>query len=176
MSGNVLLCWQYYQKAFQLKMNLAKELSNRVRQVFLDGTWIANTNYNDQLIELNWEQAVVKFENLNSVAALTYHINYYLAGILNVFKGGKLEIHDKYSFDMPAVTSESDWALLRESLFKNAASFAQYVEGMDDVRLEEDFVDKKYGSYIRNIEGVIEHSYYHLGQVSLIIKLLKDKT
>lgn len=156
-------------------MNLSKDLSNRLREVFLDGTWIANTNYKDQLMKLDWEQAVVKFENLNSVAALTYHINYYLAGILNVFKGGNLEIHDKYSFDLPAITSQGDWTLLRESLFKNAASFAQYVESMNEEQLNEDFVDKKYGSYLRNIEGVIEHSYYHLGQVSLILKLLKGK-
>jgi len=35
-----------------------------------------------------------------SIAALTFHINYYVAGVLNVFQGGKLEIRDKYSFDM----------------------------------------------------------------------------
>lgn len=28
------------------------------------------------------------------------------------------------------------------------------------------------GSYLRNIEGVIEHSYYHLGQISLIKKMI----
>jgi hypothetical protein len=39
---------------------------------------------------------------------------------------------------------------------------------MEDTLFDQPFVDEKYGSYQRNIEGVIEHSYYHLGQVSII--------
>jgi hypothetical protein len=43
---------------------------------------------------------------------------------------------------------------------------------MDDARLDQSFVDEKYGTWLRNIEGVIEHCYYHLGQVSLIRKMI----
>ena len=46
---------------------------------------------------------------------------------------------------------------------------------MPDTKLEEPFVDEKYGTYLRNIEAVIEHSYYHLGQISLIRKLITGK-
>jgi hypothetical protein len=73
---------------------------------------------------------------------------------------------------LPPITSEDDWKKLRESLFENAELFAQYVEDMPDEKLDEIFVDAKYGTYLRNIEGVIEHSYYHLGQIVLILKLL----
>lgn len=156
-------------------MNRSKDISKRLREVFLDGLWIANTNYKDQLLKLNREQAVMKLENLNSVAALTYHINYYLSGILNVFKGGQLEIHDKYSFDLPPLAAEKDWTRLRENLFENAELISKYVEQMNNEQLDEVFVHEKYGSYSRNIEGIIEHSYYHLGQISLIIKLLKKE-
>lgn len=45
---------------------------------------------------------------------------------------------------------------------------------MPDQKLEEVFVEEKYGTYLRNIEGVIEHSYYHLGQISLIKKLIEE--
>ena len=34
---------------------------------------------------------------------------------------------------------------------------------MDESMLEHTFVDEKYGTYLRNIEGFIEHSYYDLG-------------
>ncbi|MCB0491064.1 MAG: hypothetical protein KDC93_01485 [Cyclobacteriaceae bacterium] len=33
---------------------------------------------------------------------------------------------------------------------------------MDDTKLDAAFVDEKYGTYQQNIEGVIEHCYYHL--------------
>ena len=46
---------------------------------------------------------------------------------------------------------------------------------MSNEKFNEPFVDEKYGLYLRNIDGMIEHSYYHLGQISLINKLLKNK-
>ena len=53
--------------------------------------------------------------------------------------------------------------------------FANQVEQMEESMLDQPFADEKYGSYLRNIEGVIEHSYYHLGQVSLIRKMIVQK-
>ena len=47
---------------------------------------------------------------------------------------------------------------------------------MDSSLLAQTFVYEKYGSYLRNIEGVIEHSYYHLGQVSLIRKMIMQQS
>ncbi|MBK9737454.1 MAG: DUF1572 domain-containing protein [Saprospiraceae bacterium] len=145
-------------------------ISNRLREVLLNGKWIANTNFKEQLLSIDWIQAIQKIDHLNTIALLTFHINYYIQGILNVFNGGALDIRDKYSFDLPEIKSEVDWNMLVDNLIKNAEEFANKVEQMDDSILDKPFVDEKYGSYLRNIEGVIEHSYYHLGQVTLIIK------
>lgn len=150
--------------------NLA--LANRIREVLLNGQWIANTNFKDQILSINWEQAIRKVDNLNTIALLTFHINYYLKGMLNVFKGGNLEIRDKYSFDLPEIKSETDWNTLVNDFLNNSEMFANHIEQMDNDMLDQPFVDEKYGSYLRNIEGVIEHSYYHLGQVSLIRKMI----
>ena len=45
-----------------------------------------------------------------------------------------------------------------------------------DEKLDEPFVKEQYGSCRRNIEGMIEYCYYHLGQISLIKKLLSSPT
>ncbi len=150
--------------------NLA--LANRLREVLLNGKWIANTNFKEQILNVSWEQAIQKVDNLNTISLLTFHINYYLQGLLNVFKGGNLEIRDKYSFDLPEIKSETDWNTLVNTFLSNAELFATHVEQMADSRLDQPFVDEKYGSYLRNIEGVIENSCYHLGQVSLIKKMI----
>eukprot|EP01012_Entosiphon_sulcatum_P026858 TRINITY_DN32354_c0_g1_i1.p1 TRINITY_DN32354_c0_g1~~TRINITY_DN32354_c0_g1_i1.p1 ORF type:complete len:167 (-),score=16.35 TRINITY_DN32354_c0_g1_i1:321-821(-) len=149
-------------------------IANRLREVFLNGYWIANTNYKDQLENISWEQAMHQVTDLNTIAALTYHINYYLVGILNVFNGGLLEIKDQYSFDLPPIHSEADWKKLVNDFLTNTEVFASQVEKMPDEKFDEVFVDEKYGTYLRNIEAVIEHSYYHLGQIVLIRKLLKN--
>ena len=150
-------------------------IANRLREVLLNGKWIANTNFKEQVLSVSWEQAIQKVDNLNTIAMLTFHINYYLAGLLNVFNGGQLEIRDKYSFDLPEIRSEKDWNTLVNNFLTNAELFANKVEQMDETMLDKPFADEKYGSYLRNIEGVIEHSYYHLGQVSLIKKMIIGK-
>lgn len=43
---------------------------------------------------------------------------------------------------------------------------------MTEEQLETVFEAEKYGTYRHNIEGTIEHFYCHLGQISLIKKLL----
>jgi len=163
-------------KAFKWTNTMARNLAiaNRLREVLLNGKWIANTNFKEQILSVSWEQANQKVANLNTIALLTFHINYYLVGILNVFNGGNLEIKDKYSFDLPEIKSEKDWTRLVSDFLSNAEKFADQVERMDENCLDKPFVDEKYGSYLRNIEGVIEHSYYHLGQISLLRKMIKQ--
>ena len=156
-------------------MTKTQYLADRLREVLLNGKWIANTNFKEQLLSITWEQAITKVENLNTIALLTFHINYYLKGLLNVFQGGKLDIRDQYSFDLPEIRSASDWTTLLNDFLTNAELFAQQVEQMEESLLEQPFVDEKYGNYWRNIEGVIEHSYYHLGQVSLIRKMIVER-
>lgn len=62
-----------------------------------------------------------------------------------------------------------------EVFLSNAEQFAVLVEQMTESQFDEPFADEKYGNYLRNIEGVIEHSYYHLGQISLIRKMIVEK-
>jgi len=152
-------------------------IANRLREVLLSGKWIANTNIKEQILSVSWEQAIQKVDNLNTIALLTFHINYYVGGILNVFNGGQLEISDKYSFDLPEINSEEAWKKLVSNFINNSETFVEKVEQMNDIIFDQTFVDEKYGIYLRNIEGVIEHSYYHLGQISLIKKLImKNQT
>jgi hypothetical protein len=118
--------------------------------------------------------ATRKVGSLNTISRLTFHLNYYLEGLLVVLNGGQLNIRDKYSFDMPPIHSEEEWKVLVETFIKNAELFASNVASLPDAILDEPFTHEKYGSYLRNIEGVVEHSYYHLGQVTLIRKLLES--
>lgn len=155
-------------------MGSSKDITRRLEEVLLNGQWIANTNCKSQISDLNWQHATQHIGTLNSIAALTFHLNYYLAGILNVFRGGELEIRDKYSFDMPPIATENDWKGLKSDFISNAEAFIEEVQRMPDDKLNEPFVDENYGTVLRNIEGVIEHSYYHLGQITLIKKLISE--
>jgi len=147
-------------------------MANRIREVLLSGHWIANTNMQEQIRSVDWQQATFKVDTLNTIAALTYHLNYYLAGLIDAFENGKLEISDKYSFDLPIIDSAYDWDKLVSSFLQNSEMFAERIEQMQDDMFDKPFIDAKYGTVLRNIEGVIEHSYYHLGQITLIKKMI----
>jgi hypothetical protein len=152
-------------------MNLTKQLATQFREQQLNGNWVA-TNLKTQLEDVTWTQATAKIGNHNTIAMLAFHINYYVAGVLNVLKGGSLDIRDKYSFNMPPIESQADWENLKNKIYGDAELFADQVEAMPDETLWKDFVDRKYGNYYRNIMVIIEHSYYHLGQIALLKKLV----
>lgn len=158
-----------------MEHNFSKQLAQRFRELFLNGKWIANTNYQELLSDITWQQATQKVQSLNTIAILTFHINYYVEGVLQVLHGGELTIRDQFSFDAPELLSEADWNALKNSLFNNAKTFAKHIESMSEAELESTFVKETYGSYRRNIEGLIEHSYYHFGQLSLLKKLVIEK-
>lgn len=153
-------------------MKSTDSLAKRFREVILDGTWIANTNYKDQLAGLDWKTATTPVGSLNTIALLAQHIHYYINGVKNVFKGGGLEIRDKYSFDFPPIGSQEKWDHFLSRFFTDAEEFAALVEQLPEEQLTKAFVDEKYGTYQRNLDGMIEHSYYHLGQIVLIKKIL----
>jgi len=155
-------------------MKSTLETARRFREVILNGTWIANTNYKDQLTGMDWKLATTTFNSLNTIAILAQHVHYYIHGISNVLKGGSLDIRDKYSFDFPPIQSQDEWEHFLSRFWNDAEEFASLVEQMPEEKFKAFFVDEKYGTYERNIEAMIEHSYYHLGQIVLLKKIVAN--
>jgi hypothetical protein len=71
------------------------------------------------------------------------------------------------------MTSQTDWEQRLQKLWSNAETFANLIEQMDDSTMMEPFVEEKYGNNYINIQAMIEHCYYHLGQIVLIKKLMQ---
>jgi len=152
-------------------MTFATQIAKQFQEVQLNGTWIS-TNLKAELAEVTWEQANTKIGTLNTIADLAFHVNYYVAGVIQVLEGGTLDIRDKFSFDRPPITSPADWEKLQNKIYKDAEKFTSLVTKLSDEQLNEGFVKAEYGNYFRNITGMIEHSYYHLGQIVLLKKLI----
>lgn len=155
-------------------MSITKQVTKHFKEVFFGGNWTA-VNIKDTLKNVTLQQATTKIDSLNTIAVLTYHINYYVEGVLQVLKGGTLDIKDKFSFDVPEFISEEEWQIFLETVFANALTFSQKMETLSDEQIFDFFVDEKYGNYYRNLTGIIEHTHYHLGQITLIKKILNEK-
>ena len=154
-------------------MNLPQQLAQQFREAHLNGRWLANTNLKEQLDNTTLEQANTKVGDHNTIALLAFHLNYYVDGMCRVLEGGPLDISDKYAFDAPPIQTEEEWKALKQKLWKDAERFALLVEQLPEEDLEKPFANLNYGSNYLNISTMIQHIYYHLGQIVLIKKLLK---
>jgi hypothetical protein len=157
------------------KMSLTSQLAKQFREVYFGGNWTA-VNLRDSLQGISWQQATGKVDAFNTIAALVFHINYYVTAALQVLEGGPLDAHDKYSFDHPPIQGSEDWERMLSKTWADAEKFTSHVEQLPDSRLWENFSGEKYGNYYRNIQGIIEHTHYHLGQVVLLKKMLLNQS
>jgi hypothetical protein len=155
-------------------MNLPEQIAKNLREAFWGENW-TDVNLKESLKDVTWQMATQKIGSLNTISALVFHINFYVATALKVLQGGPLDSHDRDSFACPPILSGDDWDKLINQSFSDAEKLAGLIESMPEQKLWEDFTDKKYGSYYRNLNGIIEHTYYHLGQIVLLKKMLLQK-
>lgn len=150
-------------------MSLSKQIAKHVRDIYFGSNW-TTSNFKEKLAEVDWKQATTKVNSYNTIAMLVFHTNYYIAGQMNVLKGGTLDIRDKFSYELPPIESEEDWQKLKNKAFEEAEEYAKLIEEMPEEKFWEPFVKEDYGNYYRNLHGLIEHLYYHFGQIVLIKK------
>lgn len=154
-------------------MHAIAQIAKHFRAVFFGGNWTC-VNLKDELARITWQEATTKIHGLNTIAMLTYHIQYYVQAALQVLAGGPLDAHDKFSFTHAPINCREDWELLQGDIWSAVERMAVLLEQLPESRLWENFTDEKYGIYYRNLHGIIEHSHYHLGQITLIGKIVKS--
>ncbi|HLP32835.1 MAG TPA: DinB family protein [Bacteroidia bacterium] len=156
-------------------MSSTKQIAKHFRDVYFGGNWTA-VNLKDTLADVTLQQATTKVYNLNTIATLVFHINYYVNPVLKVLQGQPIVASDKLSFNLPPITSDEEWQKLVTKALTEAAELANRIEELDDAKLQDVFANPKYGNYYRNLLGIIEHTHYHLGQISLIKKIIQESS
>lgn len=151
--------------------NSAFHLSKHMRDVFFGGNW-STSNLQEQLKDVTFEQAKHKIFDFNTILTLTYHIGYYVKAVSSVLEGEGLNAKDEYSFSHPEINSEAEWQAFVQDILNSADHFSRLINSLDESILGDDFTDAKYGTYFRNLLGIIEHTHYHLGQIAIIKKII----
>ena len=152
-------------------MNTPKQIAKHIREIHFGGNWTCS-NLRDNLADVTWQQATTQVYSFNTIATLVFHVNYFVDAVLKVLQGGPLDANDKYSFAHPPIHSQQDWQKLLDKTWADAENFAALVEQLPEGKLWENLADEKYGTYYRNLHGIIEHTHYHLGQIVLIKKMI----
>jgi uncharacterized damage-inducible protein DinB len=155
-------------------MKLSTQLANHFRQIYFGGNW-TSVNLKQMLEDVTLEEATRQLADLNTILRLAYHIHYYVAAVTKVLQGGPLDAKDALSFNHPPVNTEAEWQSFLTQMWEEAANFALLIEKLPDEAISQIFIEEKYGTYYRNLQGIIEHTHYHLGQITIIKKLLRAK-
>ena len=148
-------------------MKLTEQIAKHLRDVHFGGNWTA-VNLKELLSDVTWQQATESVGSFHTIAAIVYHMNYFVSATLQVLEGGPLDASDKYSFNLSPIHSQADWEQLLEKSWTEAEALASAIEIMPENQLWEPFVKEEYGTYYRCLHGPIEHCHYHLGQIALL--------
>lgn len=151
-------------------MHLSKQIAKHMYDVHFGGNW-TTIHVQEVLENVTYQQAIFQVKDFNTIAHLTYHINYYVSEVMHVLKGNELQASDKVSFHLPKDFNSKDWGTLKQKTLTDAKQFSKLISEIAPDKWDTYFSHKKYGSYFRNMVGILEHTHYHLGQIVLIKKL-----
>ncbi len=145
-------------------------ISKHLRELYFGKNWTA-ASFPTVMDGIGWQLAIKERSGFNSIATLVYHMNYYVITTIDVINGSTSVPPDKDSFIKPAIHNEEDWEKLKMDTQDTVNRLLELLSGLEDDILLKTFVAERYGSYYRNIQGMIEHSHYHLGQIMILKKL-----
>ena len=155
-------------------MTQSNQIAHQLRTLLQGNNW-TGVSINELLAGVSWVDATYRLRELHSIATLVFHLDYYIEATVRVLRGQTLDASDKFSFDCPPIESDDDWRHLLQKTRDDIEQLANLVERLPDRCLSEVFVEERYGTYHRCLQGPIEHCYYHLGQIAIIKTLIEER-
>jgi uncharacterized damage-inducible protein DinB len=148
----------------------------QLQQLYEGGSWNGES-YREKLRAVNEETAFTQPKPGNhSVAEILWHVIFWRTIILRRL-GSEIEFSEKtkeeQNFLSPKSLMKKGWSNLVDEFNQSQKELINLLKTRND-----DFLDNKYQSdnFDFLIEGIIHHDVYHLGQIGLVISILKNKS
>lgn len=155
-------------------MSISSLFARHLREACFGGNWTCSA-LRSQLEDVSFDEAMHRRPGFLSIAALTFHVLYYVRVLKDVLEGKGLHGKDEDSFNLPSLNNAEDWQHFLDEAWKEVEATAGLLETLPDEKLFQHFEHEKYGTYHRNIYGIIEHLHYHLGQIVVLKKLWRQE-
>ena len=159
-----------------------KQIKSIIRQLteVHNGLIWAGTSYNKKLSQLKENQMFVRpLPSVHSIAEIIAHIISWRKDAILKLKTGKGKLKDVH----PENWRSNDelktigWKKIQEEDKSTLRELLKLLQDKDDTFLDELYYDPEFGGnypYSFVLEGMLHHDIYHLGQIGLVIKLLKE--
>jgi uncharacterized damage-inducible protein DinB/heme-degrading monooxygenase HmoA len=165
---------QHYD-SFDVSNSKIKSYMLQLEQLYGGGNWVGESFAGklDSLPEdLAFQQPV---PGVHSVAELVWHCIYWRRVTFDRLRGGKNKWRDetveKFNFLPLQDLKAKGWNVIRDELMETQTELIELLKNKRD-----DFLLNEYQpgySYDFLIGGTIQHDYYHLGQIGLVLRILK---
>lgn len=154
-------------------MDIKSLVSQHIREV-LKGNW-SDIFLTDVLQDVTLDEANFIPPSKNSIAMLVHHLKFYNdVVILRLQNDTRPVNYETNGFDVPVLSSGESWQQLKEDTFSSFIKLAEEVEAMPEGKLFE-LTPSGSATFYKTLHGVVEHAHYHMGQMMIIKKLIRNK-
>jgi uncharacterized damage-inducible protein DinB len=155
-------------------MNITNVIATHIRDCFDGENW-TSVNIADTLADVSFQEAQQRTTlSQNTIASLLHHLYYWNGIIMERIKGINPSIAEANGFDVDELKNENDWNGLIEKTHQSFLQLADAVKNFLEEKLFEISPTGK-SSYYKNFQGIVEHAHYHLGQIVILKKLIKQQ-
>ncbi|TXI33568.1 MAG: DinB family protein [Niabella sp.] len=154
-------------------MNIKYQIALHLIDVHKGNNWTGINIFNT-LKEVSWVQAsMITPVSPNSISMILHHITYWNRVVAQRGLGIEPEINPENGMNVPIITNQTDWQALLQDNLHSAEELATIIEGYDMGSLFNPILPGQSSAY-RTFQGQVEHIYYHLGQIKMIINYLEN--
>lgn len=158
---------------------LISELARQFREVRSGKLWMGE-NFGTKLGRLSEEDAFKRPGNgLHSAAEVVAHLTAWRRDALLKIERGEGRLRDRDEANWPPVSRlrEQGWDQILREFDDTLEELLRLLAQRDDTFLEAQYYDQDYEqefSFAFLLEGLLHHDLYHLGQLGLITRMLRQ--
>lgn len=156
-----------------MKKSHINNLVNQIRDLEDGNNWL-DVNLKEKIESISEEQSFIRpVPELHSVAELVSHILVWRQSVIQKLKGikPKLQVNDPLDWRTNNELKNIGWSGLKSELYSTTGELIELIQNKEDGFLDEKDMDNYPFRYL--LEGIIQHDFYHLGQIGITLKLLK---
>ena len=151
-------------------------IGNLIRQLqeLQEGSRWFDQSFREKIGGLTAAEAFARpHPDLHSVAEQVSHIIEWRKEALRRFEGWRTELmHGPDDWKDNSLLQAEGWPQLLQALYASTGQLIHALEEEDDDYLETPFLNEGY-PFHAIIEGIIQHDLYHLGQIGIVLSLLR---
>ena len=158
-----------------MKQMLINNLLQQIENILYEKSWL-DESFRHKLMDVDEHNAFLQpATGIKSVAEQMHHLLVWRKEMLSRLQGNAraLNVESKSNWLPLAELRAIGWTAILEAFYQTQQELKGFLADKEDSFLGNIHADGGY-SYERLLEGVLHHDLYHLGQLGITLKLMKQ--